>query len=479
MDKVTAVTRPLLAILDRLSGVVQELGGKLFKQLGAAIRDPLQALKDFGEFIIKSKVFQGLAKIITGDVVGGFKDLKQAATEAGQSVANFFGEAIDQGTRLDQLQKQIERGEINRITRSKELELAVKRNKAIVEDETRTLAEREAAAIKARQAQDQNEKEALALLDLRIERLKLQQSLNDTSREDEKELAELVAQRLEAQARTAEQAIEFDKKLNELRKKQREEFEAEQADAIARARAAGNVVVGFDDPLIKAFATRANIVTDIAKRMQKELTKINADAEKERLENQKKYAIIAEQVERQKVAIIGGLTQSLANLSRQDSIAGKALATASALVNTYLAATAALASGSEINPIFGILSAAAAVANGLNSVARINNVQFAEGGWTGPGEKMQPAGIVHADEYVTPKRVVHMPQAQSHLQALESMRLRGYADGGLVASSVANPINQQLEIGNLIKNMPPGEVSVKEINTVQRRVAVKQQISSR
>jgi hypothetical protein len=92
---------------------------------------------------------------------------------------------------------------------------------------------------------------------------------------------------------------------------------------------------------------------------------------------------------------------------------------------------------------------------------------------------MQPAGIVHADEYVTPKRVVHMPQAQSHLQALESMRLRGYADGGLVASSVANPINQQLEIGNLIKNMPPGEVSVKEINTVQRRVAVKQQISSR
>jgi phage-related minor tail protein len=149
------------------------------------------------------------------------------------------------------------------------------------------------------------------------------------------------------------------------------------------------------------------------------------------------------------------------------------------LINTYLAATAALASGSKINPIFGILSAAAATAAGLASVAKINGVEFAEGGWTGPGGKYDPVGIVHADEYVTPKRVRHMPEAQPHLMALERMRLRGYADGGLVTNSISTPINQQLEIANIVKNMPAPVVGVKEVTKMQNRVRVKEQASKR
>jgi hypothetical protein len=74
--------------------------------------------------------------------------------------------------------------------------------------------------------------------------------------------------------------------------------------------------------------------------------------------------------------------------------------------------------------------------------------------------------------------VMQSSAAGYHINALESMR-RGYADGGLVASSVTTPINTQLEIMNLIRNMPAGEVSVKEINSVQKRVRVKEQISKR
>ncbi|CAL94489.1 hypothetical protein [Azoarcus olearius] len=74
---------------------------------------------------------------------------------------------------------------------------------------------------------------------------------------------------------------------------------------------------------------------------------------------------------------------------------------------------------------------------------------FAGGGYTGPGGKYQPAGIVHAGEHVQPMEVVREPGA---LGFLEQIRLRGfrvtmdelrahlmsgargYASGGLVAA---------------------------------------------
>jgi tape measure domain-containing protein len=73
---------------------------------------------------------------------------------------------------------------------------------------------------------------------------------------------------------------------------------------------------------------------------------------------------------------------------------------------------------------------------------------FAGGGWTGPGSKYKPAGIVHADEHVQPKRIVNEPGALSfleqirrngfrntisQLQASMASRLAGYAEGGYVS----------------------------------------------
>lgn len=57
---------------------------------------------------------------------------------------------------------------------------------------------------------------------------------------------------------------------------------------------------------------------------------------------------------------------------------------------------------------------------------------FAGGGWTGPGAKHQPAGVVHADEFVFSKEATH--GRVGYLSALhQEMRgLRGYANGGLV-----------------------------------------------
>jgi tape measure domain-containing protein len=96
---------------------------------------------------------------------------------------------------------------------------------------------------------------------------------------------------------------------------------------------------------------------------------------------------------------------------------------------------------------------------------------FSAGGWTGPGSKYQPAGVVHADEHVQPKEVVNEPGALpflerirrhgfrntiSELRARLATGQRGYAMGGLVAPSrpvpsippLAPVLQQQLNAGS-------------------------------
>ncbi|MEJ0006017.1 MAG: phage tail length tape measure family protein [Steroidobacteraceae bacterium] len=65
---------------------------------------------------------------------------------------------------------------------------------------------------------------------------------------------------------------------------------------------------------------------------------------------------------------------------------------------------------------------------------------FADGGYTGDGGKYQPAGIVHAGEFVVRQEVVKQPGAIEMLSRMNRMGLgslrnshsRGYASGGLV-----------------------------------------------
>jgi hypothetical protein len=69
---------------------------------------------------------------------------------------------------------------------------------------------------------------------------------------------------------------------------------------------------------------------------------------------------------------------------------------------------------------------------------------FATGGWTGPGAKYQPAGVVHADEYVFSKEATHGNVA--YLNDLHR-QLRGYADGGLVRRGSMSPVSVSVSAG--------------------------------
>lgn len=65
---------------------------------------------------------------------------------------------------------------------------------------------------------------------------------------------------------------------------------------------------------------------------------------------------------------------------------------------------------------------------------------FSDGGYTGAGGKHQPAGVVHAGEFVTRQEVTHQPGAIDFLNDFNQRGMqavfgwRGYADGGLVTA---------------------------------------------
>lgn len=122
---------------------------------------------------------------------------------------------------------------------------------------------------------------------------------------------------------------------------------------------------------------------------------------------------------------------TFANTFAQNTVAYKALASAQAAINTYLAATQVLAEPDLLFPL-DLIAAGVVTAAGLASVAKINGIGFSEGGYTGPGGKYQPAGIVHAGEVVWNQSDV----AAVGGPAMANRMRPTYSDGGIVAQGM-------------------------------------------
>ncbi|PXJ19880.1 phage tail protein [Klebsiella pneumoniae] len=120
-------------------------------------------------------------------------------------------------------------------------------------------------------------------------------------------------------------------------------------------------------------------------------------------------------IEAQKNTIISAATQSLfdstADIMRtgfgeQSAIykvafaASKAFAIADSMVKIQQAIASGAVSAPYPANIIAMASIAAQTASIVSSIQAVSGVGFASGGYTGPGSKYQPAGIVHKGEYV-------------------------------------------------------------------------------
>lgn len=203
--------------------------------------------------------------------------------------------------------------------------------------------------------------------------------------------------------------------------------------------------------------------------------------EKQKREFYIETAEIQQQIDKQTFQAALDFAAGLAVLFQEQTAAYKVFASAETILSTYSAATkayeAAFTPPTAASPALGAAYAGLAIANGLANLAKINGVEFVEGGWTGPGDKYDVAGVVHADEYVVPKSVNNSPAAQPHLAALERMR-GGYADGGFVANRNTAPAQQALLMANALKNLPAPVVSVVEVTRQQNRVQARERVST-
>ncbi len=90
--------------------------------------------------------------------------------------------------------------------------------------------------------------------------------------------------------------------------------------------------------------------------------------------------------------------------------------------------------------VLGAIQAALAVGRATLGVAKINQTQFYDGGRTGKGLGFKDssghtvAGVVHANEWVSPQWMTDHPQYGKVIHQLEYIRQRGFADGGFTTT---------------------------------------------
>lgn len=208
IDLVTSVTRPLSAIFSTLTGILQKVGEYLFN----AFANPKKTIEDVYNFVKDKviRVFTGYFDILAGIATldfdrakQGLSDINDVAVEginaiknaAGQ-IGDAFAEAYKKGQRIDELQKSIEQKEIDIIAYRAEQERQLKVQENIQKNQLLSATERNKAIEEGERIAKEMVERENEILDLQIEQLKIKQSLNDTSREEEKELQALVAQRI-------------------------------------------------------------------------------------------------------------------------------------------------------------------------------------------------------------------------------------------------------------------------------------------
>lgn len=136
------------------------------------------------------------------------------------------------------------------------------------------------------------------------------------------------------------------------------------------------------------------------------------------------------------------LSAAIMGLNQADKEAQRAFALATIVFSSASGIAKATEAGAGIpfpGNIAAILAGITAVLTGITQARNVLSDEFSEGGYTGPGGKYEPAGIVHKGEVVFNQRDVALLGGPQRVNALRPT-LKGYADGGIVTQAETAPI---------------------------------------
>lgn len=209
---------------------------------------------------------------------------------------------------------------------------------------------------------------------------------------------------------------------------------AEQFAAELRARKVAKIEQEADED-IEALKSNSDKEIDA---IQEKIATIKADKDLSDAQKKKSIANLNAQIlniEKSTDNSIKDIEEDALKRSRKAQIAEQLIAATQASVNTYLAASKALAT---LPPPASFITAGATIVAGLAQVAQI--VSFDKGGHTGSAGIADPnlsgrsiVGYVHDNEYVADTDTMNTPRGAAAVGTLEAIRtgkLSGFADGG-------------------------------------------------
>lgn len=237
---------------------------------------------------------------------------------------------------------------------------------------------------------------------------------------------------------------------------------------------------------------RDNVIRAIERERQRE-RQLAADKirlEKEAQAQERAAALQNYEIEKQK-----------AEIQRENAKREKAIAIANAIIQTAVAITRTLAEVPKVDfgvttgilvglyATIGAAQIATIASQPLPAVPDPPSPSFAVGGFTPTAKSdSKPVGIVHANEYVIPARMLRKPDVRMKVDQLERQRVRGFQDGGFTSEEQARRqavsdsaiVTSSLELqtrtlGAINENLAafaerPSVVSVSEIDEAQENV---------
>ena len=379
MDKLSVISESMGFVFQKVINIVVELGTKMTK----AFSDPKQAVEDLW-IALKNNIvnrfeglidtFGALGKVIQGVFKRDLDMIKEGASEAGTAL-------IQLGTGFDEEQQQKMSNGFNKI--ANEIKNTAKEATEYGKAITQMRNEVKLAEANQRQLQLTYQKDA-----------ELQRQLRDDI------------------SLTFEERIAANEELGRVLDEQfsKEQVLAQKKIDLAQMELDQNKDnVDLQVALINSKTEMADLDERITGQRSEQLVNLKG-LEKEYQESLKKTEVVAKKTGEAEVKIakltaankrdiIANSLGQVASLMGEESKAGKALAVGQALINTYSAATAALAPPPiGAGPIFGPIAAIGAVAAGMANVKSILSTKLPGddgGGGGGPDPSIpSPTGMV-------------------------------------------------------------------------------------
>ena len=365
--------------------------------------------------VLKDRI-SGIGEAISLVFSGEFKKAGDALKGTFSGIADEIEREVAAMVALKQRTHELRDADMEFMIQKAATRQEIEKARLIAEDETKSAQER---LENLKKALELEEKTTQRELELARERVAIQQeemALSENLIEDEQKLAELKVALIEKETASVKMRRRVVTEVNSLEREIAAEEAArakERQDAIDAELAAKQKLVEIEEKRLEEQVKRAGALLDefntkqltaieqekkalrekyqvvidgekeisetriqLEENLQAELDAIDAKYDKENLDKIKQRSINelkwSEMTAKQKVSVAQQAVDGLAQIAGEETAAGKALAVTSATINTYSAATAALAPPPVgAGPILGPIFAGVAIATGLSNIQKI------------------------------------------------------------------------------------------------------------